>query len=507
MISFLKLKTDKEKYNLLLPYFLLITGIVTFIFSNGRWIIPIAAWVAPVFLLRFVRSKKSFPELTMLFVLIAVASPLMLFGIIPSMPGGLFYALTTYYAVLWFFPYLADRMIANRLKGFISTLVFPIAAVSAEYINNLFYGSWASLAYTQFDDLSLIQISSVVGMWGVTFIVMWFASVANWILDNKLEWQAVRTGVLIYSFTLLFILLYGGIRLGVFPPQSNTVTIVSFTPAKENEWYLSELEKRGFRSSIKMAEEDRAAKSEILNRVYDKVFEQNNELISSDVSLTFWPEALIKVLEEDEVSFIDRGKELATEKNVYLLLAYFVIPEDDPGRSGENKSVLINPEGEVEWEYLKTYPVHGSTDKAGDGILPVSDTPFGRISTTICYDMDFTGLLNQAGKADVDIMIVPAWDWKAIDPLHARMAVFRAIENGFSMVRQTGNSLSIAVDYLGRTAAAMDHFTTEDHTMISKVPVKGVRTVYAVIGDMFAWLCITVLLLSIGWAFIKRKDA
>ncbi|UCH65447.1 MAG: hypothetical protein JSW63_12720 [Ignavibacterium sp.] len=496
----------KEKYNLLSPYILLIAGITIFIISNGKWIVPIAAWIAPVFLLRFVRSKKSFPGLIILFVLIVIASPLMLSGIIPSLPGGLTYILTTYYAFLWFFPYLADKLIANKLNGFISTLVFPIAAVTAEYINNLFYGSWASVAYTQFDDLSLIQISSVVGMWGVTFIVMWLASVANWILDNKFEWVAVRKGVLIYSITLLLVLIYGGLRLGIFPPQSNTVTIASFTATKESENYLSEMEKRGFHSSIKMAEEDRAAQSVILNAVYDEVFEHNKELISSDVSLTIWPEALIKVLEEDEAAFIDRGKELATEKNVYLLLAYFVIPKDNPGRLGENKSVFINPKGFIEWEYLKTYPVPGSTDKAGEGILPLSDTHFGRVSTTICYDMDFTGLINQAGKANIDIMLVPAWDWKAIDPLHARMAVYRAIENGFSMVRQTGNGLSIAVDYLGRTLAAMDHFTTDNHTMITKVPVRGVITVYAVIGDLFAWLCIAGLLFTIGWSLFRRND-
>jgi apolipoprotein N-acyltransferase len=366
------MKTAKEKYNLLSPYLLLIAGISIFIFSNGRWIVPIGAWIAPVFLLRFVRSQKSFTGLTILFVLIAIVSRIMLFGIIPSLPGGLTYILTIYYGVLWFFPYLADRLITKKLNGFISTFVFPIAAVTAEYINNLFYGSWASVAYTQFDYLSLIQISSVFGIWGVTFIVMWFASVANWIIDNKFEWSTVKTGILIFSITLSLILLYGGLRLGVFPPQSKTVTIASFTATKESEKYLSEMEKTGFSSSIRMAEKDRASQSELLNTVYDKVFEHNNELIRSDVSLTFWPEGLIKVLEEDEASFIDRGKKLASEKNVYLLMAYFVIPKDNPGRLGENKSVFINPKGNIEWEYLKTYPVPGSTDKAGDGILPLT---------------------------------------------------------------------------------------------------------------------------------------
>jgi apolipoprotein N-acyltransferase len=357
MISTREMKTAKEKYNQLSPYLLLIGGITIFIFSNGRWIVPVAAWIAPVILLRFVRTQKSFTGLTILFVLIAIVSRIMLFGIIPSLPGALTYILTLYYALLWFFPYLADRLITTKLNGFISTFVFPIAAVTVEYINNLFYGSWASVAYTQFDYLALIQISSVLGIWGITFIVMWFASVVNWILDNKLEWSTVKSGVIIYSATLSLVLLYGGLRLGVFPPQSKTVTIASFTATEESEKYLSEMEKTGFSSSIRMAEKDRASQSELLNTVYDKVFEYNKELIRSDVSLTFWPEGLIKVLEEDEVFFIDRGRELANEKNVYLLMAYFVIPKDNPGRLGENKSIFINPKGDIEWEYLKTYPV------------------------------------------------------------------------------------------------------------------------------------------------------
>ena len=104
--------------------------------------------------------------------------------------------------------------------------------------------------------MALIQISSVVGIWGITFIVMWFASVIIWILDNKFEWLSIKTGVLIYSFILLLILLYGGLRLGVFTPESKTVTIASFTATNEIEYYSKELERRGFHSSINMAKKN-----------------------------------------------------------------------------------------------------------------------------------------------------------------------------------------------------------------------------------------------------------
>jgi apolipoprotein N-acyltransferase len=165
---------------------------------------------------------------------------------------------------------------------------------------------------------------------------------------------------------------------------------------------------------------------------------------------------------------------------------------------------LIDDVGRTQWEYLKTYPVPGSTDKAGDGKIPVIDTHFGTIGSVICYDMDYTNLVVQAGRKSVDIMLVPAWDWKAITPLHAEMAVYRAIENGFSMVRQTGDGISIAVDPYGRVLSRMDHYTSNDHRMTASAPTIGLDTVYGYIGDSFAWLCCTAFLLLIINSFLKR---
>ncbi|MBT8220443.1 MAG: hypothetical protein KJP00_11485 [Bacteroidia bacterium] len=431
----------------------------------------------------------------------------MLYGIIPSLLGALTYILTIYYAILWFFPYLMDRWIAPKLNGFVSTLVFPAAVITVEFLNNLFFGSWAATAYTQFDNLALIQISSVFGMWGVSFIVMWFASVANWVIDNDLDWQITKSGAGIYAIVLSLVLLYGGLRLEVWPPQSETVTIASFTPANEIEAYVEKMQKQGYSSSIEMATTGRATQAILLDSIHDQIFERSKHNIDPLAKLTLWPEGTIRVLEENETAFINKGKNWALEKNGYLLLGYSMLPIENPERLAENKAVLINPDGEMEWEYLKAHPTPGSTDVAGDGIIPITNTPFGKISTTICYDMDFTALLHKAGKADIDIMLVPAWDWKAIDPLHARMATFRAIENGFSMVRQTGEGLSIAVDHQGRTLAAMDHFTTADYTMKSSVPIKGVKTVYAYIGDTFAWLCLIGLGLSIGWGIYSGRTS
>jgi apolipoprotein N-acyltransferase len=430
----------------------------------------------------------------------------MLYGIIPSMLGLLTYILTLYYAILWFLPYLAYQLLYRRNPGFIGTLIFPLSAVGVDYLNTVLFGSWGSVAYTQLPNLPLVQIASITGMWGVTFLVMWFGSFFNWLWDQKFQWSKVKRDCLVYAGVISIVLIYGGLRLGVLYPPSETVRVGSLTPSQELEKIYDELKMIGFSSSLDAAIEDRESLRQILNITYEDVFERTREVARSGVSFVMWPEGMINVLEESEAAFIDEGRNLAQSEKIYFLMAYLVIPEKNPRVLGKNKSVFIDPEGDVEWEYLKAHPVPGSTDKAGDRILPLSKTPYGRVSSVICYDMDFTGLLHQAGKARVDIMLVPAWDWKAIDPLHAHMAVFRAIENGFSMVRQTGKGLSIAVDYLGRTQAVMDHFTSTRKIMIAEIPRKGISTFYAQMGDYFAWLCVAGLLVLVVWSSVRRSS-
>jgi apolipoprotein N-acyltransferase len=123
------------------------------------------------------------------------------------------------------------------------------------------------------------------------------------------------------------------------------------------------------------------------------------------------------------------------------------------------------------------------------------DTPYGRLSSIICYDGDFPQLLAQAGALGADVMLDPSNDWREIDPWHTQMASFRGIEQGFNLIRQTSQGLSAAFDYQGRRLAAMDHYQTTDYAMVSQVPTRGVRTIYSRFQDWFAWLCLAGLVL------------
>jgi apolipoprotein N-acyltransferase len=131
----------------------------------------------------------------------------------------------------------------------------------------------------------------------------------------------------------------------------------------------------------------------------------------------------------------------------------------------------------------------------GSGVLGFADLPFGRVGAVICRDLDFPSTVQQAGAAGADLVVVPSFDWVEIDPFHSQYAVFRAIENGFSLVRPAGDGLSIATDPYGRVVAAMDQFQSSGRVMVATVPTTGVRTPYGILGDWFGWASLAGLIL------------
>ena len=199
---------------------------------------------------------------------------------------------------------------------------------------------------------------------------------------------------------------------------------------------------------------------------------------------------------------------MAKEKGIYLGVTLGTLSRDFPRQYGQNKVIWIDPQGQTIAEYQKTKLVPGEPFLPGDGVLAWFDTPYGRIASPICYDMDFPIFIQQAGRAQVDLVLDPAGDWKGITPMHSHMAALRAIEQGFSLVKSTIFGLSAAYDYQGRTLSAADFFHSADPIMISDVPTEGVVTLYTRVGDAFAWACTAALigLVALSIADGKRGE-
>jgi apolipoprotein N-acyltransferase len=219
-----------------------------------------------------------------------------------------------------------------------------------------------------------------------------------------------------------------------------------------------------------------------------------------------WPEGAGIGFEEDEAALIARGKELAAQEGIYLAMPLLTFYED-PDRLSENKLIVVDPAGGIVLEHLKYGGTWLEGSQTGDGVLRTFESPFGTISGVICWDADFPTTVRQAGRNGTDILMVASGDWHEVGLMHAQMAVFRAIENGVSLVREASSGLSMATDPYGRVLAAVDHSTASEEVMVAQVPTQGVSTIYSVIGDLFGWLAVVGFVGIVIWAVVRWRRA
>src|SRR6266700_4053989 len=429
-----------------LGYLWLALGTLCSLFAaNGRWGIPLAAWLGPLFLLRFTRTRKPLISFALAWLASAVAMLFALSSLQILTPIIIMVCLL--FSTILTLPYLLDRLLTPRLilvSGVLASLLFPLSRVAGEYLISFTpaFGSVFSLAYTQYGNLPLLQIISVTGIYGVSVRIAGFSAAASTL-------QKVQD------------------EIGHFS------TTQRFTPAD-----LAQL-----RSAFAPLD--------------DELLNLSQREASAGAKNIVWPEIGAYTLAADKTGLLERAQTLAREAHIYLEMGLSVF---QPPAPYYYQAILVDQEGRVDWTYNKTYPAPGDPEKPGKGIVPVMETPYGRLANVICFDADFPPLMRQPGSQDVDIMLVPSNDWPGIDPWHTQHAVFRAIENGYALVRQASNRLAMTVDDEGQVLAATDYYTTDQQTMIASVPVKGVWTIYAHVGDLFAWLCIAGMLFLVGFA-------
>ncbi|MHC4693425.1 MAG: nitrilase-related carbon-nitrogen hydrolase [Planctomycetota bacterium] len=430
-------------------------------FSNGRWPVALAAWLAPVFLVRFLRTQRLLPGLILGGLVFTTASFIHWWAILP-LGGWRYFAFAGLLVQGLYLIYVIDRLVSPRLGGFKATFVLPAAWVSLEYLV-LFvspYGGWGSVAYTQFGFLSLWQIISVTGTAGIAFVVGWFAAVVNYSWEQGLLSRKSVIAIVTYASVFVAIIGAGQVRLRFFPPEQPTVRVASITPTDHQR--------------------------------KEYMFEQSRREARAGAKIVLWPEACVSVPREQQEKFFERASKLARENRIYLAMGM---------SSSGDRFVLIDPNGDVLFNRRKQIVVPGLEDEwyfpalRNVDPLPVIDTPYGLITGPICFEGNFPWYVRQPGKSDVDIILSPSYDWKAMSPWHTYIASTRGVELGASVVRHAKDGFSMAVDYQGKVLAAMDHFTTPNgqRVMVSQVPIHGVSTFYGRYGDIFSWISILVL--------------
>jgi apolipoprotein N-acyltransferase len=488
-----------------LPWLALVGGAGMSMLLNSRGSL-LPGWLMGALLLFFVRQQRPGVGFASILCVNTVATGLVNLEVFPGSVAGNF-GMAFGGALFMALVFLADRLIVGPRASFAGTLFLPAAMTGLELFSSQGspFGTWGSLAYTQAGAPVLVQLVSVTGLWGLTFLLVWFASVANWASEHRDEGRRVLPGVAVFAGVLGVVLAFGALRLARAGSVGERVRVAGITVAGEvaagREAGLSRLIQGGA-----FGDEDWRAFTEASGAVNEELFRLSAREAERGAKLLLWSEGNAVVLAGQLPALLARGSALARERSVWLGMAVASF-EPSAERMLRNELILVGPDGNVAWRYVKARPVPGweaDHSIAGSQEVPVLRGPgVGNVGGAICFDGDFPAHFAGPTSRELELLLLPASDWRAISSLHMRQAMFRAVEQGFSLVRQANQGTSAAVDGYGRVYGEMDHFQTEERVLRAELPVGRVPTLYARLGDSVGLLSGLVTLGWVGQAIVR----
>ena len=458
------------------PLTLLVSGAVLTFFAFMRFGIGELGWIvfAPllVFVIRHASAKRHMTLLaTLLLAWLATVSKIVT-SEIPWAPAPM-YAVPI--ASSYFIALTVAGLAFRRLGPRWGVYTFAATALVLGWIQYSFTGgaSWGILAHTQANNLPLIQVVSLTGLGGLTFLVALGSGLAAaaWTFGAK----AVRADVVVFAALLAAAMLYGEVRLATPPPGPPLLVGAVVSPVTHEDFYA-------------------AASNPDSARARDgELFARSGRAVDRGAAVVVWNEVGTVVSVASEAALVSRGQAFAKDRGVLLMMAYAVVDSTAPLHY-RNKYRLYLADGSLGDEYVKRHPVPGDPHDAGGAHARVASTSGIRVTGAICYDYSFPEIARDNASDGADIALVPSSDWRGIDPLHGRMALMNAVAVGLAMVRPVRAATSIASDQYGRLLGSLAWDGNNDGVMVVEVPGRRVPTLYARTGELLPLLALAFCL-------------
>lgn len=388
-------------------------------------------------------------------------------------------------ALLKVLPYF--YWIKSKMR-FQDTIIVASIMVLIEYIIYLIYPILGGLsdAYTQFQNLYLLQIVTITGIYGITFIMYWTAAMVIWIWNNRSNQKVLRKYVTVFASVIGLIFIYGIVMYHFVGNPKESARIAGVTVPVSHLLNDDEDVYATFYTDT-FTDENVTNTQDKLAYVTDELFIKTKQEAEAGAKIVFWSELNGAVLKQDEAALLQRASTTTKEEGIYLIVSLLVKTPYESLK--ENKTVVFNPQGEQVAEYFKYGRSIGELCQKGDGELQSFDTEYGKLATFICSDMAFASKIQQAGKSNVDILLVPASDWREMTLLATKTAIVRAVENGSNIIRHTNKGMSIVADNRGNILAQTNYFQSDTKTLAAQVITNGRFTLYSHVGNIFVYLC------------------
>jgi len=354
-------------------------------------------------------------------------------------------------------------------------LALPALWVTSEYVRNVTspHGSAGSLAYSQLKFLPFLQLASITGPWGMTFVLLLFpAAIAIGLhlrqTSPKRALQITVAGVAVVAAVLVF----GAVRLTISQTQMVKVGLIT-SDEKGNDTVIGP-----------------GADTERLFRAYAG---QAEKLASDGAQAIVMPEKLGVTL-EGKSSGTDAVLQSVADQTGATIVAG-VVHVDALAKYNEAR---IYVPGSAVQRYDKQHmlPPFESNLKPGTSLtmLPRSQQKWG---VAICKDMDFASPTRRYGQAGAGLLLVPAWDFVVDGIWHGHIALMRGVEGGFSIARAAKNGFLTVSDDRGRIVGEVSSSSAPFPTLLVNVPAAHSWTAYQALGDWFPWVAISLMAFAI----------
>lgn len=373
---------------------------------------------------------------------------------------------------------------------------------------------WNAFGYAFSGSLVLAQTASVVGLYGLGFLVVFVCAAPAVLLDRSS--RLARSALLMAALAALVAMVsFGVLRLNVFPDPA-----------------LSETDVRIVQPSIDQAEK---WKPENRARIFQTYLDQSQQPLSGTARVgqprvVVWPESAIPFLLTREPEALFKIGAMLPDNSSFVTGAVRV-EETGSGRAFYNSVYLVDTDGMVLDVYDKVrlvpfgeyLPFEKALSSIGLTALVDTPSPFeagfrqrvmmppsgSGFLPLICYEAIFPGLsqATSISSANGELQWLlnvtnDAWFGRTPGPYqHFAQARLRAIEQGLPLVRAANTGISAVVDAKGRVLQNLALF--EVGIVDAAIPGRLPSTLYGRFGDA---LLVVMLLLSAGLLLVDRYN-
>jgi apolipoprotein N-acyltransferase len=437
--------------------------------------------------------------------------------------------------------------ISNWIQRLLWSLGGAAAWVALEMLRARLFGGfpWNLLGDSQFKLVPLLQIASVTGVYGVSFLVAWFA-LELFAAGEMIFRNPTRRHVWQQEMVLPLLVILGFFGGGYFAINSGSPSSagLSKSPAFLR---VTLIQPSVPQTLIWSASEDSKRFRELLDR--------SQRALTNQTDVLLWPESAVPALDDATYRAI---VEFAQSNRVWIVFNGDDVTFPPGATNWFNSAFLMNPDGRLasiyhkrqlvifgeyvpltRWlPFLKWFtPIQGGwtagdrpgrfeverwgerprepqieLDHGSPGVSPHQPVV---ISPLICFEDVFPGTVRDATDDDTDFLVNLTNDGWFGDSTaqwqHTAAAVFRAIENRRPLVRCANNGVTCWIDDRGNLRQILADPTGDVHragALTIEIPLppsaeKTVTTFYRRHGDWFGWTCAGVTLFLLGRKFFQ----